>query len=160
MGPGDGVNDGRAYSSNEVWLEFGDGRYLFKLKLKQLAELQEKCNAGIGAIYMRVETGDYRIEDLLEGVRLGLVGGAKGIVSESEIRVTPEKARWLTETYCDRPIAELWNIALAVYRACMVGYSDPDAPPGKKAAAATETISEPDGSTSPRPTPTEQPLEE
>ena len=128
---------------------------MFKFGLKQLAELQEKCNAGIGTIYMRVENGDYYHEDLIEGLRLALTGGAKGIVSESEIPVSPEKARMLVERYGDRPLAQLWELALAVYRACMVGYSDPDAAPPKRTAAATETILEPTGSASPRPTQTE-----
>ena len=59
MGPGDVNADTRTYRVNEVWLEFGDGRYLFKLKLKQIAELQEKANAGIGEIYARVESVSY-----------------------------------------------------------------------------------------------------
>lgn len=157
MGPG-GVTDPRAYSPNEVWLEFGDGRYLFKLKLKQIAELQEKCNAGIGEIYTRVVLGHYHVEDLVHGIRLGLEGGASGVVSEAEIKVSPELANKLAQRYCDRPLEDLWHIAKIVYQACVHGYKSPDSKPGKEAAATTPT-NEATGSTSPRPMQTESPSE-
>ena len=162
MGPGSVTPDPRAYSPNEVWLEFGDGRYLFKLKLKQIAELQEKCNAGIGEIYARVVLGHYRVEDLVHGIRLGLEGGGKGVLGleETEVQVSPELANKLTQRYCDRPLDQVWDIARDVYRACIHGYETPETKkPGKKEAATKTTTPEADGSTSPRPTQTESPSE-
>lgn len=160
MGPG-GVKlpDPRAWSPNEVWLEFGDGRYLFKLKLKQIAELQEKCNAGIGEIYTRVMLGHYRVEDLINVVRLGLAGGAQGVVNEVEIKVSPEFANKLTERYLDRPLEDVWLYAKLIYQACISGYDTPEARKSGKVEAATEKTPETDGSTSPRPTQTEVPSE-
>lgn len=155
MGPGDRLKDPRAYSPNEVWLEFGDGQYLFKLKLKQIAELQEKCNAGIGEIYARVAVGGYRVEDLVHGIRLGLAGGAKGVVDGTEIKVSPELANKLTERYCDRPLEDVWAIAKLVYQACIHGYDTPEAKKSGNVEAATETTPDTTGSTSPRPTQTE-----
>lgn len=137
MGGGVVTPDPRAYSPNEVWLEFGDGRYLFKLKLKQIAELQEKCNAGIGEIYARVVLGHYHVEDLVHGIRLGLAGGAKGEVDGVEIKVSPELANKLTERYCDRPIEDLWLIVKQVYQACIHGYDSPENKKSGKEAAAT-----------------------
>ncbi len=155
MGPGDVNADTRTYRVNEVWLEFGDGRYLFKLKLKQIAELQEKANAGIGEIYARVELGNYWIEDLYEVVRLGLVGGGKGEVNEQELAVSPELALKLFKRYGeDRPLDELWTLAQHILRVCVHGYALPDSNKGKAEASST-TTQEPDGSTSPRPTQTE-----
>lgn len=155
MGPGDVTPDPRAYRVNEVWLEFGDGSYLFKLKLKQIAELQEKCNAGVGEIYARVELGNYWIEDLYEVVRLGLVGGGKGLVNEQELVVSPELALKLFKRYGeDRPLDQLWTLAQSILRVCVHGYALPETSKGKAEASTTGT-QEPGGSTSPRPTPTE-----
>lgn len=155
MGPGDLSSDTRAHRVNEVWLEFGDGEYLFKLKLKQIAELQEKSGAGIGTIYARVELGDYYVEDLNESIRLGLVGGAKGEVDEQELVVSPEQALKLFKRYGeDRPLSEKLILAKAILRACIHGYAPRDKPKGKAEASTTETP-EPTGSTSPRPTQTE-----
>lgn len=155
MGPGDVKPDTRAHLVNEVWLEFGDGSYLFKLKLKQIAELQEKANAGIGTIYARVELGDYWVEDLNETIRLGLVGGGKGEVDEQELVVSPELALKLYKRYGeDRPLGEKLTLAQAILRACIHGYEPRDKPKGKAEASETTTQEQP-GSTSPRPTQTE-----
>lgn len=116
--------------------------------------LEESCNAGIGTLYARVETGQYYAKDLTEVIRLGLTGGGRGEVAEQELKVTPEKATKLVTEYCDRPLDEVWTIALAVYRACIHGYAPREEKPGKSEASTT-TIPEPDGSTSPRPTQTE-----
>lgn len=150
-----GVSE-QAYVKNEVWLEFADGEYLFKLKLPQLAELQEKCSAGIGTIYMRVTLGDYRVEDLVETIRLGLIGGGRGVVSEQEITVNDIKAKGLVKTYCDRPLDELHKLAAAVLGACVVGYKAEDRKPGNENPGTDPGLA---GSISQPPTPMEPPLE-
>lgn len=147
----------QAFVKNEVWLEFGDGDYLFKLKLPQLAELQEKCSAGIGTIYMRVTVGDYRVEDLFETIRLGLIGGGRGVVAEQEVIVNDLKAKGLVKTYCDRPLDELHKYAAAILGACVVGYKAEDRKPGNENSGADPELT---GSISPQPMPTELPSEE
>ena len=157
MGPGD-VSP-QAFVTTEIWLEFGDGLYLFKLKLLQLAELQEKCNAGIGTIYARVTLGDYHVLDLFETIRLGLIGGSKGVVNEQEITVSNIAVKKLIERYCtDRPLDELRELAASILGACVVGYARPeDKKPGNEQSGTTDL--EPTGSTSPPPMPTELPAE-
>jgi hypothetical protein len=150
VGGRDGLT--QPYLRNEVWLEFGDGEYLFKLKLPQLAELQEKCDAGIGTIYMRVMLGDYHAADLIESIRLGLIGGNKAVVDDKEIDVSDAKARKLVIRYCDRPLDELLELSRAILGACVVGYKPEDGDAGKNHGQATTS-----GSTSPAPTPTEPP---
>lgn len=142
------TTDGRAFLVNEVWLEFGDGRYLFKLKLKQIAELQEKSNAGIGSIYARVELGDYWIADLNESIRLGLIGGGLGIVNEEEVVVSASQALKLCERYVEElPLSERWILAQAILRASVMGYKplEKDKPKSGKAEASMTTTPEQTG---------------
>lgn len=75
----------------EILLKFGDGQYLFALKLKQIEELQRKCRAGLGEIVQRVWTSSFYVADIVETIRLGLIGGG----------IPPHKAMELIETYVD-----------------------------------------------------------
>lgn len=143
-----------AFVKNEVWLEFADGEYLFKLKLAQLAELQEKCDASIGSIYTRVILAEYKVEDLFETIRLGLIGGGRAVVNDQEVKVTDILARKLIQRYCDRPLDELHKIAVAVLGACVVGYESGE---DKKAGKVPAETMDPEqgGLVSPPPMPME-----
>lgn len=118
-------------------LLFADGEYLFDLKLPQMAELQEK-RGPIFAVYGRVLKGRFLVgdvtyadttagesnaEDLFETIRLGLIGGGRGLVDGKEVVVTPLTAKTLVERYCHtRPLKESWSIAAAVLSARIEGY--------------------------------------
>lgn len=122
-------------------LHFADGEYLFDLKLPQLAELQEKRQAGILAIYRRVIRGRYTFEgevvalahegeayaeDLFETIRLGLIGGGRGMVDGREIEVSALTAKTLVERYCHpAPLRDSWAIAAAVLGARIEGAEPP-----------------------------------
>jgi hypothetical protein len=124
-----------------IELEFADGAYLFDLKLPQLAELQEKLGAGVFAIYGRVMKGRYLIGDLIvapptegeafdrdlfETIRLGLIGGGRGVVNEQEIEVSALTAKTLVERYCHpAPLKNSWAIAAAILAARVEGYDPP-----------------------------------
>lgn len=130
----------QAYAPCEVILEIGDGEHLCKLTLKAIAELQEKCDAGIGAIYMRVWKGEFFAEDLVETVRLGLIGGGMSGVD----------AKKLIDRYCDKWPYEVWHThAKAILGACINGYEPPDNL-GKDQEGVGET--DQTGSTSQKPT--------
>lgn len=134
--------------SNSIELEFGDGQYLFALPLVQINELQRKCGVGIGGLYARVCKGCLLVEgewllnpgmaeffalDLVETIRHGLIGGAKGTVSGEEVKVTPILANQLVEAYVlGRPLIEAWKTATTVLGTCILGY----APPKKAEPAA------------------------
>lgn len=108
-----------AGSVNQIELEFGDGTYLFKLGLAQIAELQEKCGAGIGLIFKRVMIGEHRIEDCVETIRLGLVGGGMNAV----------EARRLVDRYTTLSsfsVKDAFVHATAILTTCVVGYDPPD----------------------------------
>jgi hypothetical protein len=131
-----------------VELHFGDGEYLFDLKLPQMAELQEKRGAGIFALYGRVMAGRFLLEggdvighphlgqahdeDLFETIRLGLIGGGRGLVNDAEVVVTPLLARRLVERYCHpAPLMDSWAIASTVLGAKIVGIPEKKAEPAK-----------------------------
>jgi hypothetical protein len=145
----------------QIELEFGDGSYVFALKLPQILELQRSCGhtdargvahpSGIFAIYGRVLKGRYVVQgsdvafgvpheceallnDILETIRLGLVGGGEGLVSGQEVKVNALRARQLIETYCfpAAPLTDAWDIAAAILSAAIEGYE-----PQKKSPSAT-----------------------
>lgn len=133
--------------ASEIELEFADGSYLFALKLPQLAELQDKCGAGIFAIYGRVMRGRYVLDgqvlglahegeafhhDLYETIRLGLIGGGRGMVDGQEVQVSALTAKTLVERYVHpAPLREAWTIAAAILSAKVEGYD-----PGPKGVPA------------------------
>jgi hypothetical protein len=134
-------------------LLFADGDYLFDLKLPQLAELQEK-RGPVFELYGRVLKGRYLIEDiaiadtmmggafaedLFETIRLGLIGGGRGVVNGEEVTVNALSARNLVERYCHpAPLKESWAVAAAVLAARIEGYEPKkDEPAEAPAAEAT-----------------------
>lgn len=149
-------------SRNTIDLEFGDGSYTFALPLPQIAELQRKTGAGIGALFARVLKGcvqvgsevilqpasaEFYALDVIETVRHGLIGGGKGLVNGEEVKVTPIIANRLVDTYVlGNPLSDSWSLAASILATCVVGYDPPkkDAPPAagarpktKKAASTT-----------------------
>jgi Phage tail tube protein, GTA-gp10 len=58
-----------------VTFAWGDGEYKFRLGIGELRELQDKCDAGPFQIYQRLADGSWRVDDVREPIRLGLIGG-------------------------------------------------------------------------------------
>ncbi|AYJ87671.1 gene transfer agent family protein [Sphingomonas paeninsulae] len=75
-------------------LLFGDGEYTFKLGLRQILAIEEKCGP-IGEVFARLLKGRYvgnvdgsgiglasegafRVDDIMETIRQGLIGGGAG----------------------------------------------------------------------------------
>lgn len=117
--------------------DFGDGAYKFRPNLSELEELEEKCGAGIGAIYLRLHSPNYTIADVRETVRLGLIGGG----------MAPGKALALVRRYVDgRPIDESWLLARTIMGAVMHGVANDSAPsvvpPRAEGANPTEVSSD------------------
>lgn len=71
-------------TSAEVTLEWGDGRYLFALKARQIEHLEKACNSGIQEIAQRLMTGAARYADIRMAVHLGLEGGGMPPVKVAE----------------------------------------------------------------------------
>lgn len=58
-----------------VTFEWADGEHTFRLGIAQLEELQEKAGCGPFELMRRLTVGAWRIEEVRETLRLGLIGG-------------------------------------------------------------------------------------
>lgn len=120
--------------------EFADGSYTVFLGLKQLAELEEKCGAGIGAIFKRLGKYDHYTKDLYEIIRLGLIGGQ----ILTGVGPSPTEAKKLVERYVETQPKDIAHaIASKIISACVMGFEAPDEDLKKKTATKTPA----DGST-------------
>lgn len=114
-----------------VSFKWADGRHTFRLAIDQMRELQEKVDAGPAWLLDRIRVGNWRIDDLRETIRLGLIGGGK----------EPLAALGLVERYIDkRPFAENVSPAIVILSAALFGAPDGERPGKRKAAKpAVET---------------------
>lgn len=100
--------------NGDIELSFGDGDHKFNIaKIGQALELEEKCGgAGVAEILDRLRTNRWKLNDVRETIRLGLIGGG----------LTPVNALNVVKRYVDdRPWAESLLVAQAVMIAAVVG---------------------------------------
>lgn len=84
---------------------FGTGERDFTLTDPMVIEMERLTETGIGTLFLRLTRNDFRLSDLIEVIRLGLIGGG----------TSPQEADRLVNTYAkDRPIAEVLPLALDV----------------------------------------------
>lgn len=107
----------------EVVTDFGGEEYLFRLTVKQIIELEEKCGAAFAVIHARLWQGLYTANDVVETIRLGLIGGG----------MDPVKAKQIVERY-GVPFQYSYPVARAIVGAVMWGF---EKSPGKAQAAPT-----------------------
>jgi hypothetical protein len=104
-----------------ITLDWADGTHSFRLAWGELAQLQEVCDAGPYVILQRLGGEAWRIEDISNVIRLGLIGGG----------MTPADAMKKVRAYVEaRPPIENLMTAQAVLGAAVVGA--PEEPIGKK----------------------------
>lgn len=119
-----------------VTLKWADGAYKFRLPIGQIRELQEKVDAGPAWILDRIRTGAWRVDDLRETIRLGLIGGG----------AKPGEALKLVERYVDaQPLADSVPAAMVILSTALFGAPDGERPGKRKAAerrAQTQSPSE------------------
>jgi Phage tail tube protein, GTA-gp10 len=115
-------------ADGSVTLAWGDSEERkFRLSIAALIELQEKCKAGPPEILDRLLSGRWKVEDIRETLRLGLVGGG----------AKPEEALALRARYVDTRLQESALVAQAVLMAALVGVKDD--PVGKREAVPDAT---------------------
>jgi hypothetical protein len=99
-------------SKTSTVIFFGDQERTFKLTPNMIVELERLTGVGIGMLSKRVFSGQYAYRDLIEVIRLALIGGG----------TEPKRAQELVETYChDRPISEFALIAVSTLSTLMLG---------------------------------------
>lgn len=121
--------------------DFGDGTYSFRLALGELEELQEKTGAGPFVVLRRLFDGTWRVADIRETIRLGLIGGG----------VEPLKALNLVRRYVDDRADWIGNasIAQAVLGAALSGAAEEEAGKDDAPGAGEDPLnSQTDGSPS------------
>jgi hypothetical protein len=158
-------------AQTHIDLEFADGEYRFALGLEQINELQNACGDGIGAIYARVLQGRvasdvtvghpgyaaYKLSDLVETVRQGLIGGGQGLVNEQPVKVEAMRANQLVANYLHAlPLSKQWDLAAAILYAKVEGYEPAvdEADEGDGSHAPGDDKKKEDGLTTREPSPT------
>jgi hypothetical protein len=105
---------------------FADGEYDFRLGWGQLVELQEQCDAGPHFILNRLHNGEWRVQDIAEVIRLGLLG--------ADETMKPSVASSLVKRYVkERPPLENHTLAVVILTAGLMG--SPEEPVGEPEAA-------------------------
>lgn len=107
-----------------VELDFADGTYGFRLAIGELEELQEKTGVGPYALLRRLLANDWRIEDVTNTIRLGLIGGGTEPIPALKLaqRYVEQRSDWLNNAM----------LAQAIVSAALVGA--PEELPGKESA--------------------------
>lgn len=91
---------------------FGDGEKTFALTMPMVLELQNKTGAGIGLLYQRAMSMQFGIADLIETIRLGLIGAG----------TSPADAQHLVDAYAvNRPVMEILPLALDILECAWSG---------------------------------------
>lgn len=120
-----------------IVLAWADGEHKFRLGIKELAELDEKCDAGPAWMYARIEAGMWKARDLVETLRLGLIGGG----------MKAEQARMLVRRYVEgRPLHESVVPAMMVLAAAVAGPEDEELPNSEREGMTPNRLSQMDGS--------------
>ena len=95
---------------------FGDGEKVFSLARPDLIlELERKTGHGIGAVFDRISNYRFGLSDILETIRLALIGGG----------TSPQEAQNLVATYgVNQPIGEIMGLALDILAVRMFGLKE------------------------------------
>lgn len=130
----------------DITLTCWDGEHTFRLRIGELRALQEKCDAGPAFILQRLRDGSWKVDDIRETLRLGLIGGG----------MEQQKALELVLDHVDAvPLAQNLVNAHAVIMASIFGTEEerlgkPD-PAGMKGSRESAANSPSPVSTGPEP---------
>lgn len=86
-------------------IPFADGTYPFRLGAGEARELQRITDCGPLELYRRLLAGNWRVDDVTETIRLGLIGarkkGHRALVRDVEVEITDSKAIALVAQYVE-----------------------------------------------------------
>lgn len=93
------------YKNGKLIAFLGDGEKSFSLTPEMIMELERKTNSAIGSVYGRFMNAQFHFIDIVEIIRLGLIGGG----------TSPTEAETLVEAYVKpRPIMETMPLAFDI----------------------------------------------
>jgi hypothetical protein len=93
---------------------FGDRERDFKITPKLISELERQTGVGVGALCKRLFAGDFSHADIIETIRLGLIGGG----------ADPFEASTLVKVYAnDAPLSTSYPLAVGILEALWFGRS-------------------------------------
>jgi hypothetical protein len=96
---------------------FGDRERNFRLTPKLIPELERVTNSGIGALVQRIMNRSFSYSDVIETVRLGLIGGG----------TEPQEAAALIHAYVEgAPFDSSYLLAVEILSALWFGVSTKD----------------------------------
>ena len=125
---------------------FGDAIQTFKLDIAGLRELQDKTDCGPAFLLTRIMSGQWRVDDLRETIRIGLVRGG----------MDAYRALALIERYFDeKPLNGHVMLAALILQAALFEPEEIDLPgkdrPGGKNRRTRKAASRSAGSSAPQP---------
>lgn len=101
--------------SADITLEWPDKERTYRLGIKELRKLQEALDAGPMQVFIRLSDQSWRVDDILEVIRIGALGGG----------ATIDEARTILTQWVEmRPVAESLPYAQAILAAALHGVPD------------------------------------
>ncbi|MGU3495933.1 gene transfer agent family protein [Xanthobacteraceae bacterium A53D] len=117
-----------------ITMPWADGTHAFRLPINQLLELQEKCNAGPVEIFDRLQLRTWRVQDVREVIRLGLIGGGKDTYASLAL---------VSRYVDDRPLLESVPVAAQILAAALMGPAEEEGTSTGKPMAGEEAPGSP-----------------
>lgn len=113
-----------------ITLPFADGPKTFRMAWGELIKLQEHCDAGPFVVYTRLMTGGWKMGDISNTIRLGLIGGGMP---------APEALTFVQQYVETRPPVESLPLAQGILGTALQGAPDeaPGEPEGEVGTAST-----------------------
>lgn len=127
-------------------LTWQGGEHDFALPIGQLRALQDRCDAGPAHVLGRLASGQWRVDDVTETIRLALMGGGMD---------RKEASRLVTLHVEEKPLAQSVTLASAVLMSAL--YEPEDDSLGETTAGAAASPSREDDGSSQASTEPEQP---
>ena len=106
-------------SATALHADFAGRTLKFELRIGEIGELERRCNAGIGEIMVRLAAHRFYGHDIIEPIRLGLVGGG---LSQADAETL------MRFNVLGRPLAENLQLAGNILEAAVSGVPTPGKP--------------------------------
>lgn len=117
-------------SATAVLADFAGRTVRFELRLGEIGELERRCDAGIGEILIRLAAHRFYAADIVEPIRLGLIGGGESPAgAEALMRFNVHGV----------PLVENLALAATIVGACVTGVSPEGKPTAEGSSGAPET---------------------